>query len=101
MKSCIPSRGVKFFYLFEKVKCFCGRNLLTKEFRHKFQRLLSWLSTSLDLQIPPNLELILGNWQLASYRKMKYLELNLVCVDVVSLTVGKQHDIAHEISERV
>ena len=32
---------------------------------------------------------------------MKYLESSLVCVNVVSLSVGKQHDIAHEISERV
>ena len=32
---------------------------------------------------------------------MKYLEPNLVCVNVVSFSVGKQHDIAHEISESV
>ena len=32
---------------------------------------------------------------------MKYLESNLVCMNVVSLDLGKQHDIVHEISERV
>ena len=32
---------------------------------------------------------------------MKYLDSNLVCVNVVSFSVGKQHDIAYEISERV
>ena len=32
---------------------------------------------------------------------MKYLESNLVCVNVVSLPVGKQHDIAYEIFERI
>ena len=32
---------------------------------------------------------------------MKYLESNLVCLNVVSLSVGKQHDITYEISERV
>ena len=31
---------------------------------------------------------------------MKYLESDLVCVNVVSLPLGKQNDIAHEISER-
>ena len=58
------------------------------------------VSTSLGLHIQPNLELILEHWRLATYRKIKYLESNLVCVDVVSLSVGKQHDIAYEISER-
>ena len=52
------------------------------------------MSTSLSLNILPNLELILGNWLLASYRKIKNLELNLVRVNVVSLPVGKKHDIA-------
>ena len=32
---------------------------------------------------------------------MKYLESNLVCVNEVSLPVGKKNDIAYEISERV
>ena len=32
---------------------------------------------------------------------MKYLESNLVCANVVSLSVGNQHDIAYEISKRV
>ena len=32
---------------------------------------------------------------------MKYLETNLACVNVVSLSVGKKHYIAYEISERV
>ena len=63
--------------------------------------LLSWLSTSLGLHIPPNLEIIQGHWKLASYRKIKYLVSNLVCVNIVSLSVGKQYDIAYEISERV
>ena len=63
--------------------------------------MLSWLSTSLGLHIPPNVELIQENWKLASYRIIKYLESNLVCVNVVSLSVDKQHDIAYEISERV
>ena len=31
---------------------------------------------------------------------MKYLESNLVCMNVVSLPVGKQNDILSEISER-
>ena len=61
----------------------------------------SWLFTSLNLNILPYLELILGNWWLVSYRHMKYLESNLVCVNAVSLPVGKQRDIAHEIFERV
>ena len=50
--------------------------------------------TSLDLHISPSFEVILGNWQLARYRKMKYLESNLE-------SFGKQHDIAYEISERI
>ena len=37
---------------------------------------------------------------LASYRQMKYLETNLICIVIlVSLPVGLQHDIAFEISE--
>ena len=32
---------------------------------------------------------------------MKYLESNLVCMNVVSLPVDKQHDITSEISERI
>ena len=64
-------------------------------------RLISWLPNSLDLHIPPNLEFIQGNWYLASNKQMKYLESNLVCANVVSLPVGKQHDIAYEIFERI
>ena len=45
-------------------KYFCGKNLSIEEFLHEFQRFSSWLSTSLDLQIPSNLELILGNWNI-------------------------------------
>ena len=37
----------------------------------------------------------------ASYRKMKHVESNLVGVNVAILPVGNQHDIACEISERV
>ena len=62
-------------------------------------RLISWLPNSLD--IPPNLEFILGNWYLASNKQAKYLESNLVCVSVVSLPVSKQHDIVYEIFERM
>ena len=51
-----------FFYSFEKAKYICGKNLTTDNSRHEFQRLSSLLSTSLDLHIPPNLELILENW---------------------------------------
>ena len=37
---------------------------------------------------------------LASYRQMKYSQTNLICIlNIVSLQVGMQHDIAHEISE--
>ena len=32
---------------------------------------------------------------------MKYLESNLVYVNVVSLPVGKQNDIAYEIAENI
>ena len=49
----------------------------------------------------PNLERIQGNGKLASYIKIKNLESTLVCVNVVPLPVGKQHDIVYEISERV
>ena len=61
---------------------------------------MSWLSTSLDLSHinrfrTHNRKLV------ASYKKMKYLEPNLVGVKVVILPVGKQHDIAYEIFERV
>ena len=66
------------FYLFEKAKYFYAKNLSIEEFWHESERLLSGLSTSLDLQIPPNLELILGNWYLASYKKMKHLESNCI-----------------------
>ena len=66
------------FYLFEKARYFCAKNLSIEEFWHEFERLLSGLSTSLDLHIPPNLELILGNWYLASYKKMKHLESNCI-----------------------
>ena len=35
----------------------------------------------------------------ASYRQMKYLETNLICIlNVVILPVGMQHDIAYGIS---
>ena len=37
-------------------------DLPTEEFWHEFEKLLFWLSTFLDLQIPPNLELVIGNW---------------------------------------
>ena len=57
--------------------------------------------TSLDLHIPPYLELILGNWHLVSYKHIKYLKSNLVCVNVVSLPVVKQHDVAYETPERI
>ena len=56
----------------------------------------SGLVTSLDLHIPPYLKVIPKKWMVVSYRHMKYLELNLVCVNVVSLPVGKQHDIQHD-----
>ena len=36
----------------------------------------------------------------ATYKKMKYLESNLVCVNVVGLPVGKQHDITYKTSKR-
>ena len=58
-KSHIPK--YESIYLFEKARYFCGKNLSIEEFWHECERLLSGLSTSLDLQIPPNLELILGN----------------------------------------
>ena len=32
---------------------------------------------------------------------MIYLKINLICVNVVSLPVGMQHNITYEISERV
>ena len=32
---------------------------------------------------------------------MEHLESNFVCVNVVILPVGKQHELAYEISERV
>ena len=32
---------------------------------------------------------------------MKYLEPNLVCMNAVSLPVGKQHDITSEISQKI
>ena len=35
------------------------------------------------------------------YRKMKYLESNLVCVNVVSLPVGKKNNTGYEMYERV
>ena len=63
-----------FFDLFKrKKKFFFGENLSTEEFRHKFHRLSSSPSTPLDLYILPNIELILRNCQLASYRQLKYL----------------------------
>ena len=38
--------------------------------------------------------------KLSTPKQMKYLETNLICIlNVVSLPVGIQHDIAHEISE--
>ena len=53
---------------------------LWKEFIkcYEFHRLSSWLSTSVDLHLPSSLELILENWKLAIYRRMKYLISNLV-----------------------
>ena len=42
----------------------------------------------------------LRNLQLASYRKMKYLESNLVCANVASLLVDKQNDTGYEMYER-
>ena len=50
------------------------------------------------LQTYHQIELILGNWQLASCWQMKYLETNLICIlNVISLLVGMQDDIAYEI----
>ena len=89
MKS-FPQYGSQFF-LFEKAKYFCGKNLSTEEFCHELQRLSSWLSTSLDLHIPPNLELILGKWYLACNRKIEWPGIKL---HIKFLT-------AYEISERV
>ena len=66
------------FYLFEKARYFCAKNLSIEEFWHEFERLLSGLSTSLDLHIPSNLELILGNWHLVNYKRMKHLESNYI-----------------------
>ena len=63
-------------------------------------RLSAVLSTSLDLHIPPNLEIILRSRLLVSYREIKYLESNLVCMSALSLPVGKQHDITSEISKK-
>ena len=37
----------------------------------------------------------------ASYRQMKYLESNLVCVNAVSVPDSNQHDIAYQISEKI
>ena len=50
----------------------------------------SGLSTSLDLHIPPNLELILGNWYLASYKKMKYLESNDIWNFFIAFEISKR-----------
>ena len=76
-ESHIPNMWVN-FYLFEKARYFCAKNWSIEEFWHEFERLLSGLPTSLDLHIPPNLELILGNRYLASYKKMNYLESNCI-----------------------
>ena len=62
MESHIPNLGVSFFIHLKKPNIFVEKNLPTEEFWNEFQRLQYWLSTSLDLHIPPNLELILGNW---------------------------------------
>ena len=73
-----------------KVKYFCGKNLST-------ERILTWT---------PKLALLAVNLEthtrklLASYRKMKYLESNLVRVNVASLPVGKENDIGYEMYER-
>ena len=64
-------------------------------------RLSSGLSSSPDLHKPPNLELILQNCLLVIYREIKYLESNLVCMNAVSMPVGRQHDTTSEISERI
>ena len=66
----------KSIFLIKSKKIFCGENLSTEDFWHKFHRLSSLLSTLLDVYIPPNPELILGNWYLASHRQMKHLETN-------------------------
>ena len=97
----IPQHGTRFFLFIWKSQIFLRKECINWRILIWFQRLSSWLSTSLGLHIQPNSELILENWQLASYRKIKYLESNLVCVNVVSMSVGKQHDIAYEISEKV
>ena len=60
----------------------------------------SGLPASLDLHISSNLKLILGSRYLVSYREIKYLESNLVCMNARSLPVDKQHDITSEISEK-
>ena len=57
--------------------------------------------TSVDLHIPLYLKVIPKKWMVVSYRHLKYLELNLVCLNVVSWLIGKQHDIACAISEMV
>ena len=65
-------------YLFEKARHFCAKNISVQGFWHEFERLLSGLSTSLNLHIPHNLELTLGNWYLASYKEMRHLESNCI-----------------------
>ena len=78
IKSHIPNMWVNFLFVWK------GHLFLCKEFIN--WRILSWiwkiglsgLSTSLDLHIPLNLELILGNWYLARYKKMKHLESNCI-----------------------
>ena len=76
IKQSYPQHVSQFFYLLEKAKYFCAKNLSTKKFWHEFERLLSELSVSVGLHIPPNLELIHGNWHRASCKKMKDLESN-------------------------
>ena len=82
------------FLLLEKAKYFLGKKINWRTLTW-CQILLFWLSISLGLHIPPNLELIQRNWKLASYRKIKYLESNLVCVNVISLSLGKLNMILH------
>lgn len=62
-KNLLPKHSNQIFsFGFEKAQYFSRQNLSTEGFWHEFQKPTGWMSSSLELYITRNLQLILANW---------------------------------------
>ena len=85
----IPNMGVNFLFIWK------GQVFLWTEFIN--WRILTWIWKGIIWAVyvsrsthTPNLELILGNWYLASYKKMKYLESNDIWNFFIAFEISKR-----------